>query len=55
MPLLWYLTIRDLLAGTLSQQLALHYVLGFLLSLVIAYIINNISNSSPIIKYTLLS
>ena len=37
-----YLTIRDLLAGTLSQQLALHYVLGFLFSLVIAYIINNI-------------
>jgi len=37
-----YLTMRDLLAGTLSQQSALLYVLGFLLSLVIAYIMNNI-------------
>ena len=39
-----YLTIRDLLAATLSQQLALHYVLGFLLSLVMAYIIKLINN-----------
>ena len=37
-----YLTIRDLLTGTLAQQLALYYVLGFLLSLLLAYIINNI-------------
>ena len=40
-----YLTIRNLLAGTLSQQLALFYVAGFLLCLTTAYILNNICKS----------
>ncbi|MCD5406948.1 MAG: ABC transporter ATP-binding protein/permease [Desulfotomaculum sp.] len=37
-----YLTIRDLLAGTLSQQLAIYYVLAFLLCLVLAYTMDTI-------------
>ncbi|MCL0063348.1 hypothetical protein M1N11_04210 [Peptococcaceae bacterium] len=37
-----YLTIRDLLTGTLSQQLAIYYVLGFLLCLVLAYTMDTI-------------
>lgn len=37
-----YLTIKNLLDGTLSHQIALHYLIGFFASLVIAYLINNI-------------
>ncbi|NKQ39707.1 MAG: hypothetical protein HF967_09640, partial [Methanosarcinales archaeon] len=42
-----YLTIRDLLAGTLSQQLAIYYVIGFLFFILLAYTMDTIQ------KYTI--
>lgn len=37
-----YLTIRDLLAGTLSQQLALYYAIGFLFFILLTYTMDTI-------------
>ena len=45
-----YLTIRDLLAGTLILQLAIYYVLGFLLCLGLAYTMDNIYRYSINVK-----
>ncbi|MGV8146585.1 MAG: ABC transporter ATP-binding protein [Alkaliphilus sp.] len=45
-----YFTLRDLLAGNLTPQLGLYYVLGYLASLVLAYTVNNIQKYSLSIK-----
>lgn len=50
MPLLWYLTIRDLLAGTLSQQLGIYYVVGFLVCVALVYTMDNIEKYSINVK-----
>ncbi|MCD5415014.1 MAG: hypothetical protein LR001_08495 [Clostridiales bacterium] len=41
-----YFTLRDLLAGNLTPQSGLYYVLGYFASLVLAYTVNNIQKYS---------
>ena len=38
-----YFTIKNLLANTLSQELALSYLLGFFASIILAYLVNNLN------------